>query len=624
MTVNLSKYIIKEASIGRKFVTQLNKSGAILPVLLLEGTVTGGRTYQAYKRDGVVEARERFTEEFLAAIFWLFGATIFGKLLDKFAQKFLKIPKNMPDVGRDAVKTPFNNFVDKVAKLLKMTPEKKEAFRTKLARFSVGKTFTSLAIACMFIGMIVPKLNQAITKHVFGKNKQKQENDKTSANPNRLTINFSAKDVSINAVENFKASKGKGLSFDGAKNPSFKAGADSLLRIVQNFEENAVWKLLGTDVGTVSGRTINARNKDERVEILFRDISAIYFYCFSVPQIVSFMNKKDTFSGLNTRLNPMSAMTTHNYLVNKMPAESVLLKNFKELALGKNIEQDMLEKFFGPKEMPKTKKYLFGLIKKQETPEIRTITLEQFNDKIDELFANNQSQKQKLKSFGQRMSELMQSPRQGVKILTETQVEDILKGGAVREPEFLSNTINEMHKESNAFTNFFRKLFGKKPIIADSKPLTDPYRYISQSTIESERQQILDYVQSIIKDSYTDEMKAAEKTIREAEALIAKTKPNTIGADTIINNANELIRKAKEVIAKGEENCVVTAERMLKINKRNLSKNGLFMGLAMGVSAAFLSTILPKIQYYITYLRTGKNSFPGVQDIRNESQKTTS
>ena len=50
-------------SLLRKFVTQLDKSGAILPVVLLEGTVTGGRTYQAYKRDGIVEARERVTEE---------------------------------------------------------------------------------------------------------------------------------------------------------------------------------------------------------------------------------------------------------------------------------------------------------------------------------------------------------------------------------------------------------------------------------------------------------------------------------------------------------------------------------------------------------------------------------
>ena len=55
---------------------------------------------------------------------------------------------------------------------------------------------------------------------------------------------------------------------------------------------------------------------------------------------------------------------------------------------------------------------------------------------------------------------------------------------------------------------------------------------------------------------------------------------------------------------------------MLKMNKRNYSKYGLFMGLGMGVSALFLSTIIPKVQYYITYLRTGKNSFPGTENLQ--------
>ena len=81
-------YLRNSTSSMRKFVTKLDRKGAILPVLLLEATVTGGRTYQAYKRDGFVEARERVTEESLGAVFWLFGATMAGKLFDKLGQKF--------------------------------------------------------------------------------------------------------------------------------------------------------------------------------------------------------------------------------------------------------------------------------------------------------------------------------------------------------------------------------------------------------------------------------------------------------------------------------------------------------------------------------------------------------
>lgn len=579
--INPSKFLITKASPLRKFVTQLDKSGAILPVVLLEGTVTGGRTYQAYQRDGFVEARERVTEESLAAIFWLFGATMFGKLLDKLSQTFLKTPSKMPAVGRDEIRTPFNNFIDNMAKKLNMTDSLKEAKKTFLARFSVGKTFTSLAIACLFIGYVVPKLNQAITKYIFGRmDKNDSNKTKTVDSYKKLTLKdarsiFSAKDVSINAVENFKASKGNGLYFEGNKMPSFKASSDALLRIVQNFEENAVWKLLGTDVGTVTGRTLNARNNDERVEIMFRDISSIYFYCFSMPHIVDFMNGKDVFKGKNTRLNPMSAMETHNHLINSMARkgmnETVKLSEFKEFALGKEINNEIIDKIFGEQQQIKPKKYLFGLIKKEQTPPVRTVTLDAFESKIDELFAENPAERDKIKTLGRKMSQLMQPKKQGVRMITDSQAIDILKGGAVREPEFMAQVLNNMHKETNAFTNFCRKLVGKRPTIPNQRPLADPYRYISQNTIESQRQQILNYVEAIIQD--------AEKT--------------------------------------GE----VTAERMLELNKRNMRRSGLFMAVAMGVSALFLSTIIPKIQYYITYLRTGKNSFPGIENIQNQQNK---
>ena len=98
------------------------------------------------------------------------------------------------------------------------------------------------------------------------------------------------------------------------------------------------------------------------------------------------------------------------------------------------------------------------------------------------------------------------------------------------------------------------------------KPLSDPYKYLPLKQIEEKKQQVIDYVKAIVKDA--------------------------------------------------QESGVVTPERMLKLNKRNMVKGGLFMGLAMGVSALFLSTIIPKIQYYITFLRTGKNSFPGTEGIK--------
>ena len=578
-----SKYLINKTSPARSFVTSLNKNGAILPVLLLEATVTGGRTYQAYKRDGFVEARERITEESLAAVFWLFGATMAAALFDKIGQKFMKIPKNMPDVGRDDIRSPFNNFINKISGILKLSSQQKEAVKNNLARFSVGKTFASLITACLFIGYVVPKLNQGITKHIFGRMDKKDPNHEKAPDPynNRLTLKdaraiFSAKGISINAVENFKARQNQNTNnVQSIKNngiPSFKANADALLRIVQNFQTNDVWKLLGTDVGTVTGRTANARNNDERVEIMFRDISSIYFYCFSMPAIVAFMNKKDSFKGLNTKLNPMSAMELHNHMIRKMADsgfEQMPPQSFKNMMLGKDLsadEQAFLKKAFPNSKPATTKKVFFGLFNKKVAPVYDSTTLENFFKLVDENISDK-TQAQKLKAGALEASK-MQPLREGVAIITESQAEDIIRGGEIRNSKFLTKVIG------NTFEDFIVKPENydeagniiKKGAKKLTNPLINGYKFISQSEIENTRKEIIDYVEAIVKE-----------------------------AENKKHNVN--------------------FELMKKMNKRNMTKGGMFMLLAMGVSSLFLSTIIPKIQYYITYLRTGKNSFPGTENL---------
>ena len=578
-----SKYLINKTSPARSLVTSLNKKGAILPVVLLEATVTGGRTYQAYKRDGFVEARERITEESLAAVFWLFGATMAAALFDKIGQKFLKIPKNMPDVGRDNIRSPFNNFINKAPDFLQMSSKQKEAVKNKLARFSVGKTFASLITACLFIGYVVPKLNQGITKHIFGKMDKKDPNHEKAPDPytTRLTLKdaraiFSAKGISINAVENFKArqirNQNAQITQQSKSNPSFKANADSLLRIVQNFQTNDVWKLLGTDVGTVTGRTANARNNDERVEIMFRDISSIYFYCFSMPAIVAFMNRKDAFKGLNTKLNPMSAMEVHNHMISKMAEngfEQMTPQNFKNMMLGRELnenEASLLKKAFPNSKSASTKKVFFGLFNKKVPPVYDSTTLENFFKIVDENIADK-TIAQRIKNNAAEASK-MQPLKEGIAMITESQAEDAIKGGEIRKPEFLKKVIG------NSFEDFIVKPENydasgnviKKGATKLTNPLNNGYKFIENSEIENHRKEIIDYVQSIIK---------------EAE----NKKQN------------------------------VNFELMQKMNKRNLTKGGLFMLLAMSVSSLFLSTIIPKIQYYITYLRTGKNSFPGTENM---------
>ena len=556
MNISSYKNYIVNSSKSRNFITSLGKTGAILPVVLLEATVTGGRTYQAYKRDGFVEARERVTEESLGAVFWLFGATMFGKLIETIGRKTLPLSKEDCDVGKDAVRKPFENMCLEKAKDKKFN---KELF----AKFKFGKIITSLIAACAFIGYVVPKMNQAITKKFYtNRIEPAKELDEKTAKM-RARFYHSPQDVNINSVQNFK-------SIVSDKTPekqaiSFK-GAEFFMTMAQNFEQNAIYKLMGTDVGTVTGRAANARNKDEMVEILFRDLASIPFYCFTTPAIIAFLNNKDIFKGAdNTKLNPNTAMEIHNHFVeltkDRPDKGAIKLEEFKKFALGSDEDfKNHYEKFFPKKEEAKQEKIL-GIFNKKPKKEYRILNLEEYNKIVDANFKGERAEE--LKSLGQKMSELQPQLRvaQGdsyrlQSILTESQVEDILKGGEARRPEFMKKMLN---------TIFSSK---KQP-----DRIADKYTFIPQGEIEAARERILGYVDSISQIAAKDGKKEVDWDV------------------------------------------------MMKANKRNIRRNGLYWGAAMGVSALFLSTIIPKIQYWITKMRTGRDGFPGIENYRENEQK---
>ena len=126
----------------KKAVTQLGKPGALLPVVLLEVTVDAGRSYNAYKRGGVTELRERATDDISAGIFWLFGAVWLNKLGNWIGKKFLSIKKPEYSLGQDKARLGMEQAI--VAN--------KGISKTKLAVFKLGKVVSSIAIAIGFIG----------------------------------------------------------------------------------------------------------------------------------------------------------------------------------------------------------------------------------------------------------------------------------------------------------------------------------------------------------------------------------------------------------------------------------------------------------------------------------------
>ena len=112
---------------------------------------------------------------------------------------------------------------------------------------------------------------------------------------------------------------------------------------------------------------------------------------------------------------------------------------------------------------------------------------------------------------------------------------------------------------------FFKNRFGKK--------FMERYKFVAQSELDAHKHELIDFVNSVIE--------RARKT-----------------------NAGE-----------------VTEGLLRKASNHNLKMNALNWGSGFVISALFLSTIIPKVQYLITKWRTGSNEFPGTAEFREQEEK---
>ncbi len=418
---------------ARNLVKQMASNG-FLPVIALEAFVEGGRTYQAYQRGGFDEARERITEEFSGAVFWLGGVTALNWLFEKIGQRILKLPKETVDIASDNVRKPLDNFLDDATKNGSKILEK------TMAKFKFIKVISSVLIANAFIGFVLPKINQSITRS-YHKEKPLQPNQRPSVDTfnQRPTINAFAKDKDDNQK--------KDVSF-----------GINLLSIANKFESDRNYKLLSVDAGTASGRAYSARNNDERIEILFRDLGSIYFYMFNMANMNTWLNKLEQ-NGNGTRLDPVSAEFAtkymQGYVEDKNAAKSVHFEEFAKEMLGKN------------EELPQNLKAKF------EGKGVRIISLDKFKEELRTMFSENE-----LQIFEQRADKMSQlQPKiKGMAILTETQAQDVLNGGHINNPEFLKE--------------FFKNRFGDT--------FMNKYKYVAQNDLDAIKKELIDYVNSII------------------------------------------------------------------------------------------------------------------------------
>ena len=207
----------------RKLASQMSNHKALLPVIMLESTVISGRTYHAYKRGGMTEARERMIDETITAAVW-FGIISwinsgFNKLIK---QKGIFDKKGLPeitiDLGKDAIRNP-------IGRAIKKRPE----IQNKIGSLKFTKIAVSALAGIYLSGVIVPKFYQSLTEKILHKErKTKQTNNK------------------INFEEFLKRTNKKSVTFGNASNL-----INTTAHILEN---NAIAKLLTVDVGLFAGR----------------------------------------------------------------------------------------------------------------------------------------------------------------------------------------------------------------------------------------------------------------------------------------------------------------------------------------------------------------------------------
>lgn len=486
-------------------LTRMTRLDAFGPIIALEVIVDSGRAINAYKRGGKNEARERMIEDITGGIVWLFGVKSLNAIGDKILKKLYG---GTFDVGSDKIlRTPFENFIKKNgSKTFAGNPK-------KVALVKAAKVLASILIADSFIGLVVPKLNQKLTRILISKDKEKENIEKENKSQNTNT----------EAKENNPAFKGLGL-----------AGINTFTNAIENTN---IGKLLSTDAGLVSGRMYSARNGNERREIAIRDISSIYFYMFAAIHIGKLLNLAEL--GHTDRLNPDSANILNEYLaklINKFGGE-MSVDEFKKLVLGAEEGTIKLPENlkFETAEYSKLAKIFRG--KKPPLAVAKVSDLEgHFTPEIME----------RIKAMSK-----LQPLRKGEAVVTLQQVMDAINIAEINNPELLDKVFD----------------------VFSQGAYKDEFKYISNDKLYKLKAEMEQYVK-------------------------------------------DLCKKVK--------NGKITEDVLNKAKNKNLIMNGVNFAAGFAVSALFLSTLIPKFQYWVTKKKTGLDEFPGTYEFNHAAETTES
>ena len=78
-----------------------------------------------------------------------------------------------------------------------------------------------------------------------------------------------------------------------------------------------------------------------------------------------------------------------------------------------------------------------------------------------------------------------------------------------------------------------------------------------------------------------------------------------------------------EDILQAANNGKIDSALLKSVKNKNLAYNGLNFLVGFSIAVAFISTIIPKIQYYVTRKVTGRSGFPGGDNFLNQPKENT-
>lgn len=615
-----------------------------LQVGLLETSVLAGRSYQAQKRGGYYEFKETLLEGVLAAAVWMGGIKVLNKLADKFCKNVLNINttidwKQIPKMAEGRINP--NSFIKKTVTAKSV------------------KLLFSIATSLFTVGILLPKYKQKLTRDGIERDKKLKVEQRAKlekliqASGNGLPHNFNYSDLKILADPTFKGVKSNDNNVENNKTQgqvSFTGGAFGIIsKLGHALENETIPQLLVVDTGITSGRLINARNKDEGIEILFRDSASALFYYACVPVLTGVLAKTfDAKLGINTTVDPKIldevVKKFNQTIVEASKKGPIDIKDVQKMLLGVNNDAVVkviheavgIKAKISPQEIAKVLNANLTEISKSATSQVAKELQGHLQDismraaKVAKSQANSSASKQLLK-LGNLMDDIAKSP-----VGKDSVIQQLAQESNKLSAELYA-TVRSGASVDKKLVEDLNKLFTNlKKSNLDEKTL----RYIDRlSTVVNGRLNSAGYISKEALEEVVQGGIARDSEF--AQTLLAKLNPNIknptkyVAEGQLKSIQSAFTKFSERTLAQLEKEGVLQAGKKVDIkdvekalNKtlsttknKTLVAKALYLTAGIAVGVVFLSTIIPKAQYLITKIRTGKEGFPGVAGLVDEGNE---